>query len=574
MSSCQRLRNLNIAARLLIVLLGLHSGSTAAAATPAVDSGQWSPRADGVIDASSVKGRERHKGYRPADAPTVGGLKIAPPGFTFFLDGTTFEAAAAGPLSLESFEEGNVAAGEVTVCSDPYDGTTDDACWDPGDIAARLQVASSGGSGVAILGPGVADNDSIITGANTFTEDTLLSFTEGGVFALGLDLASNVDTTLGLLLLDAKGTVLASDSLDTTLIPRFWGVVSEQPFERLAIVSDHGELLDNVRFGPPPPRLEARFDGDDLCLEPSSNVNGIWEPGEGIRLNVTLTAVGGDFHHVATSFTSPDEGLGSPLPSVGFGDLLDGESRSRPIVLQLEPQVSCFSTLQLAVEAISDEGVFRFDRLQEVGRLPLPQDLPLALRDDTPVGVESLLSVVTEGTLDALQVQVAIEHSWVGDLELRLTSPAGTTVQLLDRPGVPANTFGCSRDDMDILFSDTAEQPLEDLCAGNPWFVGTALPRQSLTAFAGEGLAGTWRLTVVDHAPGDAGQLLTWRLITDPGLEGQCNPCNDRGQLITVLDIPTLGHWAARAMALLLALLAAQRLAGQRLASQRPERKP
>ena len=281
--------------------------------------------------------------------------------------------------------------------------------------------------------------------------------------------------------------------------------------------------------------------------------------GRSLRPFATLLALG---LAGCSAFASTPE----PTPQAG---------PQRPAAARPGPQngPAAYSSV-ITGEAISDEGVFRFDRRQEVGRLPLPQDLPLALRDDTPVGVESLLSVVTEGTLDALQVQVAIEHSWVGDLELRLTSPAGTTVQLLDRPGVPANTFGCSRDDMDILFSDTAEQPLEDLCAGNPWFVGTALPRQSLTAFAGEGLAGTWRLTVVDHAPGDAGQLLTWRLITDPGLEGQCNPCNDRGQLITVLDIPTLGHWAARAMALLLALLAAQRLAGQRLASQRPERKP
>jgi hypothetical protein len=90
-----------------------------------------------------------------------------------------------------------------------------------------------------------------------------------------------------------------------------------------------------------------------------------------------------------------------------------------------------------------------------------------------------------------------------------------------------------------------------------------------LAAFAGEGLAGTWRLTVIDHAAGDAGQLVTWRLITDPNLEGQCNPCNDPGQLLTVLDIPTLSHWAAWALALLLALLA-----GRRLAGQRRERKP
>lgn len=489
--------------------------------------------------------------------------KGAPPGFTFFDDLAAFSVAAEGLLSTESFNEGNVAAGEVAVCSDPYDATTLDACWSPGDIAERLQVASSGQNGVAILGPGVANNDSIVTGADSFADNTVLSFSEGGIFALGLDLASNVDSDVQLLLLDDKGTVLASTSLATNLEARFWGVVSASPFQRLVVVSENGELLDNVRFGPPPPRIDAQLRGNDLCVQPSSNVNGVWEPGEGIRLDLTLTAVGADFHNVAASFSSPDPGLTSPLPSTGFGDLRRGDSLSRPITLKLAPQVACFSTLELSLEAVSDQGTFRFDRLQEVGRSPIAQDLPLALLDNTPTGVDSVLDVVTPGTLTDLQVQVEIAHPWVGDLELRLTSPAGTTVSLLDRPGVPDDTFGCSRDDMDVLFSDDADEPLENVCAGNPWFVGTAQPRQPLAAFDGQELAGPWRLTVIDHAPGDGGELVSWRLIADPNLQGLCNPCADSGVLTTALDIPTLGPWAAWGMALLLSLLAVRRLAGK-----------
>ncbi len=557
-------------------LIGLGSTLPSPAQGPAETPRRWSPTTqEAATTQPDVNAAEAVSKGTPVRGAAIGFAedltpdKGAPPGFTYFDNLATFSIAAGGLLSSESFNEGNVAAGEVAVCSDPYDATTNDACWAPGDIADRLQVASSGNNGVAILGPGVANNDSIVTGADSFAENTLLSFSEGGIFALGLDLASNVDTTLELLLLDDKGTVLASSTLETTPQPSFWGVVSEQPFERLAVVSDNGELLDNVRFGPPPPRLEARLRSNDLCVQPGSNVNGIWEPGEGIRLNLTLSAVGGDFHNVAASFSSPDMGLTSPLPKAGFGDLLSGESRSRPVILKLAPEVACFSTLQLTLQAISDEGTFSFDRLQGVGRLPIAQDLPLALPDDAPAGVASLLQVVTEGTINDLRVQVEIAHPWVGDLELRLTSPAGTTVSLLDRPGVPADTFGCSRDDMDVLFSDAEDEPLEDLCAGNPWFVGTAQPRQPLAAFVGQELAGSWLLTVIDHAPGDRGELVSWRLITEPGLQGQCNPCADSGVLTTVLDIPTLSRWAACVMALLLALLAAHRLSRRTLESER-----
>lgn len=483
---------------------------------------------------------------------------------TVFDNEGEFLAAAEGPITRESFEEGNVAAGEVLVCLDPYDAATDDACWDPGDIAPRLQVSSSSGSGVALLGPGVAGNESIVTGADTFTDNTQLSFTEGGIFALAVDLRSNQEETIELRLIDGKGVIVATEQLDVTTEPTFWGVVTQDPFSRLEVVSLNGELVDNVRFGPPPPRLEADIGFIDRCLDPVGNVNGIAEPGEGLQLQVSLTAVGGDFHNIVAVFTSPDDDVVSPLPSVGFGDLGNGEQRTRPILLELSPALSCFSSVPLEIEVLSLEDDFRFDRLQDIGRLPIAQDLPLDLRDDDASGVESLLQVNEQGIIEALDVRVQIEHPWVGDLQLQLTSPAGTTVRLLDRPGVPANTFGCSRNDMDVLFSDAATQELEDLCAGNPWFVGTGLPTEPLAAFIGESLTGTWRLRVIDQAPGDGGQLIQWQLISDPPLAGECAPCADSGVLVTPLDIPTMGTWGIASMVALLLCGAGLRLRRRR----------
>ena len=479
---------------------------------------------------------------------------------TLFNDLNLFFNAVDVSLTFESFEEGSVAAGEVRVCSDPYDSTTSDQCWSAGDIADRLQVASSSGSGVAILGPGVIGNDSIVTGADTFLDSTRLSFAEGGVSVLGLELASSVEEILTLLLLDSKENVLATAFVDVTLEPRFWGVISDEPFVHVDIVSENGELVDNVRFGPPPPRLEAEVTLLDRCVDPAANVNGILEPGEGIQMQLVLRAVGGDFHGVRALVSGPDGGLDSLLPSVGFGDISAGESSLRPIALQLDPQLACFSTQALRVEVISQEDAFVFDRLEDIGRLPIPQDLPQGLIDDHPVGTTSELQVVSGDVVTNLDVQVHIEHSWVGDLELRLTSPSGTTVQLLDRPGVPEDTFGCNRDDMEVLFQDDATVELEDLCLGNPWFVGSAQPLEPLSAFVGEPLDGTWRLTVIDQAPGDGGQLLQWRLLSDPPLEGQCAPCADSGLRLSPLDIPTLGHLGALFLALALAGLALGRL--------------
>ena len=140
----------------------------------------------------------------------------------------------------------------------------------------------------------------------------------------------------------------------------------------------------------------------------------------------------------------------------------------------------------------------------------------LAIPDGNATGVGHTISVPAGGALADLDVRFAASHLFTGDLVARLThAGSGTTVTLLDRPGVPATTYGCTGDNPALTFDDEAATAAETACRNqtNPAYVpGAYRPSQSLSAFDGQLFAGDWTLTVVDGASQDAGTLQSWCL--------------------------------------------------------------
>lgn len=119
-----------------------------------------------------------------------------------------------------------------------------------------------------------------------------------------------------------------------------------------------------------------------------------------------------------------------------------------------------------------------------------------------------------------LNFDLAITHTWVGDLTVTLTSPAGTTITLLDRPGRPASTWGCSQNNVNVTFDDEAASPAENACAGGGTAIGGSLqPFQPLSTFDGEIMTGDWTLSVTDVYFQDLGtvtSLCTAETTTNP----------------------------------------------------------
>lgn len=133
-----------------------------------------------------------------------------------------------------------------------------------------------------------------------------------------------------------------------------------------------------------------------------------------------------------------------------------------------------------------------------------------AIPDNNVNGVTDTIASALTGTVADLDLWVQITHTRVSDLQVQLTSPAGTTVLLVDRPGLPG--AGCNGDNVDAVLDDEATQPAETQCLNLPALSGYLVPNNPLSSFDGQNASGNWTLRVSDQAKKENGTLQRWCL--------------------------------------------------------------
>jgi subtilisin-like proprotein convertase family protein len=133
----------------------------------------------------------------------------------------------------------------------------------------------------------------------------------------------------------------------------------------------------------------------------------------------------------------------------------------------------------------------------------------LPIPDWSAAGVSSTLQVAAGCPIAFMTVQLKVEHSYVEDLIVTLTSPAGTIVTLHNR--------GSLGTDLDGSFNLS-------LPVSGPG---------SLAAFAGQSSTGRWTLNVADRAFLDSGTLKSWGMTFscsgvpyDAHLADDATPCD------------------------------------------------
>ncbi len=274
----------------------------------------------------------------------------------------------------------------------------------------------------------------------------------------------------------------------------------------------------------------ASFGGTDLCAGGYGDGNAIWEPGETVRIPVTLTAAGAPFTNVSGTLTCSTPGVtvldgAATWPNIPQNGSATSDAPHFTVVI--DPAVACGAVLDFDVSVTATEGgPFLYSFQHDVGQSLEPAGLPAGIPDANATGVTSTLAVGDNVTLTDVNVRVQISHTYVGDLMIRLRSPNGTIYTLLDRPGVPASTYGCSNDNMDVTFDSASGVNLESYCAGsNPWYTGVAAPVTSLNGLNGQSSQGNWDLIVSDHAGSDTGSIVSWELLTTPAISGVCEVC-------------------------------------------------
>ena len=119
--------------------------------------------------------------------------------------------------------------------------------------------------------------------------------------------------------------------------------------------------------------------------------------------------------------------------------------------------------------------------------------------------VSETVAVTSGDEVQDLDVAISTTHTWIGDVDVTITSPSGTVVTLFDRPGVPATAFGCNNTvDMNFSFDDAAAQTAADFEGACPPD-GAYQSIDALAAFNGEPAQGTWTVDVTDNVGGDGG---------------------------------------------------------------------
>lgn len=137
----------------------------------------------------------------------------------------------------------------------------------------------------------------------------------------------------------------------------------------------------------------------------------------------------------------------------------------------------------------------------------------------TPVGTPTITSRILfyqDLNLADINVNLDIEHTYLSDLVISLTSPAGTTVVLV--------SSACGNNsDINAVFDDEAANAFT--CSGSPAISGTVRPIGTLSSFYGESILGEWVLEVKDNAASDGGRLNNFSL--EVCVEGDFRPDDD-----------------------------------------------
>lgn len=163
---------------------------------------------------------------------------------------------------------------------------------------------------------------------------------------------------------------------------------------------------------------------------------------------------------------------------------------------------------------------------------------PVNVPDNTPAGVDIPITVsgftgtVTDlnfsidGTscdADFNNPNVGFRHSFVGDFIVKLTSPLGTSVIMINRPGAGGGFGSQGNNFCQSLFDSESGAPsIQSILndgTGAP-YTATWTTANPLTAFNGEDPNGTWTLNVSDNAGVDTGDVRFWSIIIDGSTGG------------------------------------------------------
>ena len=273
------------------------------------------------------------------------------------------------------------------------------------------------------------------------------------------------------------------------------------------VVSTGMTTMQNVQLTP----LSNIVAGAGTITADSCNSNMTLDPNETVTVNLPLQNIGGDGattgNLVAT--LQATGGVTSPSGPQTYGAIVAGQPAvSRPFTFIVS--ASCGSTVTVTLQlqdGTTDLGTrtFTFQVGTLTGLFPTTGGIAVPIPDNNTTGVDIPINVPDNVSINDLNVRVRLNHTFDGDVEMRLVHPDGTIVLLSDNRGGSGANFGTGPNDCSGTPTVFDDQAATTIATGTAPFAGSFRPEGMLSTLNGKPSNGTWILRVLDNAAVDTG---------------------------------------------------------------------
>lgn len=308
------------------------------------------------------------------------------------------------------------------------------------------------------------------------------------------------------------GATQAGGTFSTQLTPGTFTVSAAAPnfigASAGATITNGNTTVVNLCITPTPVVVT---DGSALVAESCPPATNAIDPGETVTLDFSLKNVGTANTTNLVATLQATGGVTSPSGPQNYGVLtVGGPAITRSFTFTADT-ITCgnniIATLQLQ-DGMNNLGTVTFTLT--TGALGAPfsassGNVAVTIPDLTTVEVP--FTVTRTGVVNNPNVSVRLNHTFTGDLEIRLVHPDGTTVLLSDNRGGSGDNYGTGANDCSgthTVFADSAAIPIS---AGVAPFTGSFRPEQPLSALNGKPTNGIWKLRVTDTANLDTGTI-------------------------------------------------------------------
>jgi subtilisin-like proprotein convertase family protein len=254
-------------------------------------------------------------------------------------------------------------------------------------------------------------------------------------------------------------------------------------------------------------------DGSTLVAESCSPATNSIDPGETVTVDFALKNVGATNTTNLVATLLPTGGVTSPSGPQNYGVVTVGDPAVSRSFTFTADSIACgdniIATLQLQ-DGTNNLGTVTFTLTTGALGAPVTAtyssgNLAVPIPDLTTIEVP--ITVSDLGVVDDMNVRVRLNHTFTGDLEIRLVHPDGTVVLLADNRGAGGDNFGAGANDCSgthTVFDDSAQIAIG---AGSAPFTGSFRPEQALSVLNGKPTNGIWKLRISDTANIDTGTL-------------------------------------------------------------------